>query len=127
MSGPNPTLTKSYVAGAAVTKHRIVKFGADDTKAVQAAAVGDFLFGVAAELDAAIGTRLDVHLAGLAEVEYGGNVTRGNPLTSDANGKAVAAAPAAGVNNRIIGFAMVSGADADIGIVQIAPGQIQGA
>lgn len=119
-------LIKNFKAEAAVSKFRIVKFGAADEQALQAAAVGDAMFGVSLELDAAIGEPFDVALSGLADVVYGGNVARGDFLTSDANGKAVAAAPAAGVNNRVIGIAMVSGVLDDIGVVDLAPGRIQG-
>lgn len=122
----NPTLTKTFVAEAAVTKRRIVKFGAADGQVLMGAAVGDTIFGVAAELDAAIGDRVDVHVAGIAEVEFGGAVTRGDFVTTDATGQAVAAAPAAGVNNAVIGRALVSGVAADIGTVLLAPGRIQG-
>ncbi|EHN77499.1 hypothetical protein SMCF_2974, partial [Streptomyces coelicoflavus ZG0656] len=48
-------------------------------------------------------------------VEYGGPVTRGARLTSDAEGRAVAAAPAAGQTVEIIGRAMVSGVLGDFG------------
>jgi hypothetical protein len=121
-----PTLTKNYTAEAAVTKYRIVKRGATDGSVLQGAAVTDKLMGVCAELDLAITERGDIHVAGVALVEYGGTVTRGDPLTSDASGKAVVAAPAAGANNRLIGFAEVSGVSGDIGSVQIAPGFMQG-
>lgn len=123
----NPTQIKNVIAETAVTKYRIVKFGSADGKMVQAAAATDALIAVAGELDAAAGERLDVVTAGIADVEYGGTVARGDLLTSDANGKAVAAAPAAGVNNAVIGRAWVSGVVGDIGAVDIAPGQIQGA
>ena len=88
----NPILTKNFIAGAAVVKRRIVKFGADDDHVIQGAAVGDALFGVAERLDVAINKRVDVVISGIAEVEYGGAVTRGDLLTTDANGKAVVAA-----------------------------------
>ncbi len=122
----NALLTKNYVAEAAIAAYRIVKWGAADGQVLQATAVADKLIGVQNEVAPAIGEGTDVQRAGIAEVEYGGNVTRGDPLTSDANGKAVAAAPAAGVNNFIIGFAEVSGVAGDIGLVLIAPGRIQG-
>ncbi len=122
----NPLLTKSFVAGAAVAGYRIVK-QSDDNTVVQAAAATDKLTGIADNLGIENGKRGDVHLAGAAEVEYGGNVAVGDPLTADANGKAVAAAPGAGVNNRIIGFALVAGASGDIGSCSIAPGVMQGA
>tara|TARA_R110000787_G_scaffold26344_32_gene73776 strand:+ start:563 stop:925 length:363 start_codon:yes stop_codon:yes gene_type:complete len=120
-------LTKNFIAGAAVSPRRIVKFGADDDHVIHGAAVGDALFGITTDLGAATDERIDVHVAGLPEVEYGGTIAAGALLTSDANGKAVAAAPATGVNNRIIGTAMVAGVDGDIGTVLLAPGQIQGA
>lgn len=119
-------LIKNFKAEAAVSKFRIVKFGATDEAVVQAAAVGDAMFGVSLELDAAVGEPCDVALGGLADVVYGGAVTRGDLLTSDAAGKAVAAAPTAGINNRIIGIAMASGALDDIGVVDVMPGRIQG-
>jgi len=122
----NPMLTKSFVAGAAITKYRIVKFGADDDTVVQGAAATDSLIGVADALGAESGRRVDVIMAGAADVEYGGNVTRGALLTSDANGKAVAAAPAAGSNVRIIGIAMAGGVAGDIGSVLLSPGSMQG-
>ncbi|RJP20724.1 MAG: DUF2190 domain-containing protein [Deltaproteobacteria bacterium] len=122
----NPLLTKSLVAGAAVAAYRIVK-QSDDNTVVQGAAATDKLMGISDNLGAANGARCEVHLAGPVEVEYGGNVAVGDPLTSDANGKAVVAAPAVGVNNRIIGFAVVAGAASDIGSCNIAPGVMQGA
>lgn len=123
----NAPFIRNYKAEAAITKYRIVKPGADDDSVLQAAAVGDKMVGVATELDAALGERVDVVHAGPAEVEFGGNVTRGDYLTADANGKAVSAAPAAGVNNRVAGFALVSGVAGDIGRMFVAPSQIQGA
>jgi len=123
----NPDLVKTFDAGADAARHRIAKFGADDDKAIQASAVTDALIGVFAELDIAEGERVDVIMSGIAEVEYGGNVDRGDWLTADADGKAVAAAPATGVNNSVIGRAGESGVDGDIGSVILAPGQIQGA
>ena len=43
-----------------------------------------------------------------------------------ANGKAVKANPAAGVNAHIGGWAEISGVAGDYGLVNIAPGRIQG-
>lgn len=116
---------KGFKAGAAVAAKRIVKFGSSDTEVIQGALATDSLIGVA-DLAAASGGEVDVIMGGVAIVEYGGNVTRGQLLTADANGKAVAAAPSAGVNNRIIGIAMVSGVSADLGSVLISPCNLQG-
>lgn len=122
----NPDLIKAFTAETAVTARRIVKFGTADGNVIQAAAVTDGLMGVSDPLGGALNARVEVILDGIAEVEYGGNVTRGDLLTTDANGKAVTAAPITGTNNRIIGQAMVSGMLGDIGLVHIEPGQIQG-
>lgn len=122
----NEGLAKTLVAGAAVAARRIVKFGSSDTAVVQAAAATDLIIGVS-DLGADSGEYCDVIVDGIALVEYGGNVTRGQFLTSDANGKAVAAAPAATATNRIIGVAMKSGVSGDIGSVLIEQGSVSNA
>lgn len=111
-----PKLTENFTAGAAIAPHRICKPGASDGLAVQAAAVGDFSFGVSDSLGAAINERVDIHTMGLVDVEYGGVVVRGALLTSDAAGKAVTAV----ATNRAIGVARVSGVLGDIGKVLLA-------
>lgn len=126
MAGHSTLLTKGFKGGAAVPARRIVKFGADDASVIVAAAAADASIGVSTEIDVALGEPCDVHTHGLAEVVYGGNVTRGALLTSDGTGKAVVAAPAAGANARTIGIAMVAGVDGDIGVLRIAPGSVQG-
>jgi hypothetical protein len=120
-------LTKPYTAGAAVTKRRIVKFGAADGAVIQAAAATDLLLGVSTDVDSASGERCDVFMAGnIAEVDFGGTITRGTAVTSDASGKAVAAAPSAGSNAYCVGFAEVSGVSGDVGTVIIQPFVMQG-
>lgn len=121
-------MIKNYTAGAAIAARRIVKHGGADGAVIQGAAATDALIGVCVQpAGAALNERVDVAHEGIADVEYGGTVTRGGLLTSDATGRAVAAAPGAGVNNRIIGVAVVSGAISDIGQVLIALGSLQGA
>ena len=105
-------------AGGAVSPHRIVKYGDADGKVVQSAAAGDAHVGISGRATAAAGGRVEIARAGIADVEFGGNVTRGALLTADADGKAVAAAD----GNRVIGIAEVSGIDGDIGQVLVAPG-----
>lgn len=125
----NPVLTKSFVAGGTIVPFTLVKFGADDNTVVAAAAVADFLLGVADiphQGNAVTGERVDVVVNGVAEVKYGGTITRGQLLTTDASGYAVAAAPAAGTNNRIIGVALQSGVSGDVGSVLLSQGSVQG-
>ncbi|MEX1120866.1 MAG: DUF2190 domain-containing protein [Balneolales bacterium] len=120
-------LIKTFIADGAVTGRRLVKPGAADGQATQASAVTDAIIGVSDAVGADASGRLDVIMSDIAEVEFGGAITRGDFITSDADGKAVAAAPAAGVNNSVAGRAMISGVDGDFGYVLLAPGQIQGA
>lgn len=122
----NVILKKNFLAEAAIAAARVVKFGTADGQVVQAAAATDLLVGVTGPIAPAINERVDVMVAGIADVEYGGAVTRGQKLTADANGKAVAAAPAAGANVHVIGIAQVSGVAGDIGSVLIAPSVMQG-
>lgn len=126
MTGVTSSTIKGFNAEAAIPKNRIVKHGAADGGAIVGAAVADALFGVSYQLDTDSGKTVDVVTEGMAAVEYGGTVARGNPLTSDATGRAIAAAPAIGANNRIIGFAQRAGVVGDIGLTSIEPGQIQG-
>ncbi len=124
----NQGLVKNFNAEAAVPERRIVKFGAANRDILIAAAVGDFLIGVCVQPGGALlGERVDVQMSGIAEVEFGGTVARGAQVTTDATGLAVLAAPATGVNNRVIGFAMETYASGDHGLVFLAPQEIQGA
>lgn len=122
----NILYAKPFNAGAAVAAHRIMIFGADEDNAVQATAVTEQLIGVSTFVAAASGERCDVNMIGVADVEFGGNVTIGAYLTTDSDGKAVVAAPDAGDNAYVIGIAMVAGAAGDIGSVLLAPSRIQG-
>ncbi len=123
--GPNPILEKEYLADGAVAAYRIVKPGSAEDDAAQATAVSEKLLGVSQHA-AVDNERVRVMEQGITKVEYGGNVAFGDPLTSDANGKAVAAAPSAGVNNYIIGFARAAGVSGDIGRALLSQGRIQG-
>lgn len=116
----------SYTATAAVAGRRFVKFGAADGAAVQASASTDAILGVSAPMGAAQGQMLDVYEGDVAEIEYGGNVVRGDPLTADANGKAIKAAPGAGVVAQVGGYARVSGAAGEFGSIKLSRGQIKG-
>ncbi len=122
----NNGLTKSYTAEGAISANRIVKVGAADWGVLQAAAVGDSSIGISTDIDAASGDRVDVVHQGIADLKLGGTVARGALVTSDASGQGVAAAPAAGTNNRIVGVALISGVSGDIIPVLVNPGSFQG-
>lgn len=120
-TGANPGLIKTYDAEAAITKYRIVKFGAADEGVLMAAAATDLLVGVSNILGAeAAGDPCDVIRSGIAKVEYGAAVTRGQLLTANASGQAIPAV----TTNQVIGVAELSGVAGDIGSVLVAPSKL---
>lgn len=121
-----PDFTVNYTADAAVPARTIVKWGAADNSVAVAGAATDYLLGVSELGCTAANDRVDIIKEGIVNVIFGGTITRGQPVTSDASGHAVAAAPSAGSNVRIIGFAEISGVSGDIGLVYLAPGIMQG-
>ena len=108
-----------YEAGADVAQYRIVKPSADEKVIQSTAAVADAHIGVA-NRPAKSGNNIDVCVSGAVAVEYGGAITRGEPLKADASGKALKAA----AGNRTIGVALKSGVKGDIGLVLISPGTV---
>jgi hypothetical protein len=123
----SPTLIKSYLAGAAIRARRFAVPGSTDTAMIEATSATTLIMGVFEKVDGAEGDIVDVVHSGMTEIVLGGTVTRGQPVTSDANGAAVAAAPAAGANARIGGFVQASGVAGDIVPMLVAPGLMQGA
>lgn len=121
-----PTLTKNYRAGAAIAPRRLVTVGDADGVIVQASAQTSLPFGVSDELGAESGARADAHRAGIAEVEYGGNIARGQLVTADADGRAVVANPGEAESAHVFGVAEVSGVAGDVGSILIAPSRIDG-
>ncbi len=126
MAGRTDGLTKNFRAGALIAPYLILKFGGDDQTLVPAAGPTDDLIATNVELEAKAGERFDAAFGGLPEVRYGGPIGRGKPITSDAQGRAVEAAPAGGVRVRIIGFSIASGVLGDVLAYRPAPGFVTG-
>ncbi len=127
MMGATSGLEKSVKCTAAIaTAYLIAKFGADDDTLSQATASTEELVGVFQHTTTTAGDEVRVMLDGISRVVLGGTVARGNYLTSDANGKAVAAAPGPGVNAYVIGQALASGVAGDIIPLRIEICRIQG-
>lgn len=119
-----PTLIKSFRAASAVAQYLIVRAVANGEVA-KAGAGTHAVIGVADGMGvAAAGGMLDVVQAGWAEVKLGGDVSFGDPLTANADGEAVEAAPVAGSVIRTVGFAMADGQDGDVIPVHVVPGMI---
>ena len=115
----NEILVKSFVPAAAIAGYRIVKHDAADNRIVQSALGTDEHLGVSTFVGAsATDDTVDVVMMGIAEVELGGTVTRGDNLTSDAQGRAITATTE---GQRVIGKAMASGVVGDIQPVFLAP------
>lgn len=123
----NPHI-KTFVASGAIGHRRLVKFTANDGEVALATAATDIIAGVTDfPSGAADGERIDVILFGPAEVVAGGTIAPGAAITAGAAGAAVAAAPAAGVNNITAGFVMAGAVAGDFVRAFIQRGSIQGA
>ncbi len=122
----NLILAKAFTAAAAIAPYRIVRLASADT-VEQAAAVANALIGVNTDLTIAANERVEVMVQGIAWVEAGAAISIGSLVTTDSVGRGVAAAPAAGVNNRHIGIALDAAVAAGDQIrVLLSPGQVQG-
>lgn len=101
----NEGLIKTYEAGGTINEYRLVKFCTGDRAALQASASTDKFIGVAGlpkGATAASGESIEVIKAGVADVTYGGTVTRGDRLTSDADGKAISAEALFGTKTAVV-------------------------
>lgn len=121
----NPILSKSYDASADIPARRIVHFSGDGQVAT-ATGQTDKNIGVSEAVNTKTGQRCDVVLVGLADIEFGGNVSRGDRLTADAQGRAVTVNPGSGVTAFVIGTAHVSAVAGDFGPVLVNPSQTKG-
>lgn len=115
----NPILVKNYAAGGAIGPNLIVKWGSADYTVVAAAAATDHPVGVTrAGITTASGEQVDVVVNGEYEIKAGGTIARGDPLTSDASGQALAAT----TGQYMIGFAKKSAVIGDLFLASIQPG-----
>lgn len=120
-------IVKNFIASGVIGHRRQVKATATDGIVALATAPTDDVIGVTDfPGGAADGQRIDVVLFGPAEVEGGGVITPGGYFAADASGRAVAAAPAAGVNNGVGGRALVNVASGDFFQAFVNPSRIQG-
>ena len=106
-----PGIYKNFEAEGEIGPYVIVTHGTADYAVKAATGATVALVGTTDELGKLSNGRVDVCTGGNREVALGGTVAAGDPLTSDASGKAVKATAA---GNRILGFALVSGASGDI-------------
>ena len=111
MMGVTSGIEKPVIAEEAFdTEYLIAKFGTSDEKVKKAAAATDILVGVI-QGKAKAKARANVMLTGISLVKAGGAVTRGDLITSDANGKGIVTVTA---KNYVVGMALASGVDGDL-------------
>lgn len=88
----NRMFVRTWNAGAAITKRRVVKFNGSGLP-VLAAAAGDLAIGISDNAaDIASGARVDVVTMGQPEVEAGAAIAAGASVTSDSTGRVKLAA-----------------------------------
>jgi hypothetical protein len=120
-------IIKNRIAGGAVPAYTFVKPGGTAGTAVQATAATDKVIGVSTDVDSVLGERMDVIHLGPAKVIAGAAFADGDLLMSDASGRAILAAAAAGSNVRICAQAREAATAAgDIVEVNIFPASFQG-
>lgn len=119
-----PTFIRAYEAESEIGGNLIVSFSAPATGSTieQASSATDPFVGVSDSMGADPGGMCDVHRGGLVSVKLGGPVSAGDPITANATGEGVAAAP--GVAANIIGWADEPGVAGDIIDIFYAPGFI---
>jgi hypothetical protein len=122
-----PGFYRSYIAESVIPPYTLANFGLADGTATAANDGTKFLVGATQIVGAdAIGDQVDICRDALPEVTYGGVVAKGDPLTSDANGFAIKAAPAPGAKMFIVGYAEVDGVAGDIGYYFASPDIVNG-
>ena len=97
----------NFTAETAVPAFRFVKAGEAQGN-VKLAGSGDTVLGVSMDVDVTEGNRVDVQHDGIGHVELGADVTYGQALASDAEGRGVPAEGASGV------VALDSGSEGDV-------------
>ncbi|MDX5595312.1 capsid cement protein [Pseudovibrio sp. SPO723] len=118
-------LIKNFTSQGATEKYRLIAPGTKGGH-TKCAALDEKILGTSGVRGAKDGERLDVYLDGIRPVTFGGDVAFGDPLTSDAQGRAIKAEPASGVTIAIGGHAMCTATAGAVGDMHVLPGYITG-
>lgn len=112
---------RSYEAAADVAGYLIVAGSGTGAKVRAGASATDKIIGVAERVGGDAGQMLDVTIAGVTEVRAGGTFDAFDPLTSDAQGRAIKALPTGNTVVRVVGIAQGPAVVGDIVGIQVAP------
>lgn len=118
-----PGLITCHKAEVALASRRMVTHGSVPGEITLAVNGSKLIIGVTTIVAASVGEPADVVRSQLTPVIYGDDIVAGDPLTADAEGRAVKAT----AGQFYLGFAEYDGAEDDLGSVWIAPGQLAAA
>ncbi|MDF2247694.1 hypothetical protein [Klebsiella pneumoniae] len=118
-----PGLITCHKAEVALAARRMVTHGTVPDEITLAVDGSKLIIGVTTLVAASVGEPADVVRSQLTPVIYGGDVVAGDPLTADADGRAIPAT----AGQFYLGFAEYDGAEGDLGSVWIAPGKLPAA
>lgn len=104
----------------------VLKFTATAGEVTLATAATDKLAGVKDHPAVKAGDMVDVAFAGVHPVKAGGNLAAGDPLTANADSKAVAATFTAAQMKFVIGRALAPAVADDEVLIHIAPSTVAG-
>ena len=118
-----PGMRMHYTAQGVIPRYRFVKFGTADKTVSLAVDASATIIGVSHDINLDDGERGDIVRDDFPEIEYGDNVTRGDYLTADAQGRAIPVTlPTAGQTVHYGAIAEVSGVVGDICQTWLEPG-----
>ena len=118
---------KNFTASGAIPAYSVVKATATAGIVAQATAAADLVIGVIGDVAKADGERVDVYVGEEAYATAGAAIAFGKRLISNAAGRVIEAAAAAGTNVNTVGVAMQDATAAgDLIRIYSVPGTFQG-
>lgn len=118
---------KSRRAATAIGASLLVAYTANGDEVALAVSANAPIAGVNDNIAVPLGDLADVQMTQLADVRFGaGGVAPGDPVTADAQGRAVKAVKQAGAIVYVAGIAQRPQLEGDIGPILLAPSMIVG-
>jgi len=118
----NIEFVKTLLASGDIREARIVVQTGDELGEQAGADLVRLPFGISdPAAPVTDGHPVDVVLTQITPLMYGGAVSHGDPVTSDAQGRGVRAEPGSGQAVYCVGYAVRGGGEGTVGSVRIAP------